>query len=79
MSNSPPYLRVGPVAIHVRSRETTYEFTSSSSDYAFAEPTLDVQGSVFLSPDDGTLIEELNGVVSESLIHSRRASYDEGG
>ena len=69
MNNLPPYLRVGPVAIHLHSRETNYPTTSPSDD--FSEPTLDVQGSVLLSPDDGTLIQELNGVVSSFLVNQR--------
>lgn len=78
MKISSPYLRVGPVAIHIRSQETSDEFTLSSGGDSTAEPTLGVQGSVFLSPNDGTSIEELNGVVSESLIYTRRIPYEEG-
>ena len=76
MNVSPPYLRVGPVAIHIRSREANQP-TSPLSDYSSAEPALDVQGSVFLSPDSGLSIEELNGVVSKFLIYYRRISYEE--
>ena len=63
MNGSPSYLRVGPVAIHIRSRETDRQLASPSSDYSFAGPTLDVEGSIFLSPDNGASIEELNGIV----------------
>ena len=79
MNTSPPYLRVGPVAIHIRSRETDRQPASPPSDYPFAEPTLVVQGSVFLSPDNGAFVEELNGVpVSKFLIYKRRISHENG-
>lgn len=78
MNASPPYLRVGPVVIHLYSRESSFKPTLPSSGFSSVEPTLDVQGSVFLSPDDGMLIQELNGVVSSFLLYQRRISYEDG-
>lgn len=68
MNASPPYLRVGPVAIHLHSREVTHKPTPPSDDFSLAGRTLDVQGAVFMSPDDGTSIQELNGVVRGFLV-----------
>lgn len=71
MNPLPPYLQAGPVAIHIRSREITPQLAPPSSDYPFIGPTLDVQGSVLLSPDNGAAIEELNGVVVSEFLLAR--------
>ena len=71
MNTLPAYLRVGPVVIHLHSREMGDKPTSILDHFSLAEPTPDVQGSVFLSPDDGTLIHELNGVVRGFFVHQR--------
>ena len=68
MSASPPYLQAGPVAIHIHSRETNPQPASPPGGYSLAEPTLDVQGLVLLSPDNGASIEELNGIVVSKIM-----------
>lgn len=78
MNVPPSYLRVGPVAIHIRSQGTNRQPASPSSDHSFAGPTLDVQGSVFLSPDNGMIIEELNGVVVSKFLMLERDTLREG-
>ena len=79
MNTSPPYLQAGPVAIHIRSRETDPQSTLPPIDHSSTEPTLDVQGSVLLFPDNGTPIEQLNGVVvSKLLMYRSRMSHEKG-
>ena len=68
MSASPPYLQAGPVAIHIHSRETNPQPASPPGGHSLAEPTLDVQGLVLLSPDNGASIEELNGIVVSKIM-----------